>query len=721
MGNELKNSRMISNNLLANAKPLFDNFLNVISRHDSLLYLLIILFAAIPYIQTLWFEFLPLDDEALIVNRIQWLKNINHLPDLFRIPVFLDPGIYYRPILTMSFMFDAILGNGDPSFFHFSSVFSHIIVAMLLFYLMQLVGLTKSKSLVLSLLFSVNPINVHAVAWISGRNDVIAAIFVLMSLICFIKANSKRSLFWFILHNVSYIFALFTKESMIVLPLIFYSYYFLFFRAQNKKIFKYIISWSVITVTWLIIRSNVVDNLPIPQEWNSAEVIQNAFLSVVFNIGKMIIPVDLKIIPTIANSSIYPSLIVFLLFIICIPLFGLKDRKLTLFGLVLFISILIIPIVSIPENPIQNENRLYIPLIGMLLILSQIDFGSKLRTLPPRLLPIFIVALISVFISRSFTWAKVYKEPFVYTGVIVLQSPDDPQSYFIRAGVFLNTDMYIVAIADYTKAIEVDPNWRKIAQAYYNRGFCYSRIGMFEKAMEDFEKSLELNPSHYRSYIGVGFTYYDLGDFESAIQNTTQSIKVGSIAHNMEIYEAYLIRAMAHAKIGDYINSAKDYNKAVEMHPFNMNIYDLRSILMSEIVKDSTAIEKLNDMISGDENVLLGYYCLGLADFGRKEFKTALDNFRKSIEMNPQFEDVYNMHGLTYYNLDQYSSSLLDFNQALEMNSMNYQIYNNRAKALFALDRYKEALDDLYYAIEIGGKADTTLINNIKNVLNTDN
>jgi tetratricopeptide (TPR) repeat protein len=543
----------------------------------------------------------------------------------------------------------------------------------------------------------------------------------MLSLICFIKANEKRPLFWFILHNVAYIFALFTKESMIVLPLIFYSYYFLFIRIQNKKIIKYIISWSIITVAWFIIRSNIVNNLPALNEWNIFDVIQKIIFSSIFNIGKIIVPINLKIIPALTNSSIYPSLLIFLLLISSVLIFGLKGRKLILFGFVLLISILIIPTVSMPENPIQNENRLYIPLIGILIILSQIDFGSKLRNLPHYLLPLFIFALISGFTFRSFSWAKVYKEPFVYTGVLVLQSPNDPQSYFIRAGFFLNKNMYIVAIADYTKAIELDPDWRQIAGVYYNRGVCYSKMGLFEKAMEDFKRSLDLNPSHYRSYIGVGFVYYDLGDFESAIQNMTQSIKINSSAYYTNINEAYLIRAMAHAKIGDYINSFKDYNKAVEIDPSNMKNYNNRYILLSEISNDSTAIENLNELIANNENMILGYYCLGLAYFGKEEYDTALEFFNKSIELNPQFEDVYNMRGLTYYNLEQYSSSQLDFNKAIEMNSYNYHIYNFRAKTLFELKHYEEALDDLNYAIGIGGRADTTLINNIENVLFTDN
>jgi len=48
---------------------------------------------------------------------------------------------------------------------------------------------------------------------------------------------------------------------------------------------------------------------------------------------------------------------------------------------------------------------------------------------------------------------------------------------------------YDKAIADYNKAIEIDP---KYAQAYYNYGFAYNKLGEFSKADADIKKAKEL-------------------------------------------------------------------------------------------------------------------------------------------------------------------------------------------------------------------------------------
>ncbi|MDR1220218.1 MAG: tetratricopeptide repeat protein [Treponema sp.] len=48
------------------------------------------------------------------------------------------------------------------------------------------------------------------------------------------------------------------------------------------------------------------------------------------------------------------------------------------------------------------------------------------------------------------------------------------------------------AIADYTEAIRLDPNY---ATAYYNRGLASYYKGDYARAHADWEKALQLNPN----------------------------------------------------------------------------------------------------------------------------------------------------------------------------------------------------------------------------------
>ena len=61
--------------------------------------------------------------------------------------------------------------------------------------------------------------------------------------------------------------------------------------------------------------------------------------------------------------------------------------------------------------------------------------------------------------------------------------------WFKRATAKHKSKDYQGAIADYTKAIELNPDY---AQAYNKRGFAYLMLGSKSKARADFKRAIEL-------------------------------------------------------------------------------------------------------------------------------------------------------------------------------------------------------------------------------------
>ena len=52
------------------------------------------------------------------------------------------------------------------------------------------------------------------------------------------------------------------------------------------------------------------------------------------------------------------------------------------------------------------------------------------------------------------------------------------------------------AIEDYTKAIELDPDY---ADAYNNRGYAYYLLEQYGKALNDYDKAIELDPNYEKT------------------------------------------------------------------------------------------------------------------------------------------------------------------------------------------------------------------------------
>lgn len=86
---------------------------------------------------------------------------------------------YYRPIISLSYMADYVLWGLNPWGFHLSNIIFHTICGILVYLIFNLLFDNRYTSLAASLLFVCHPIHTESVTWISGRTDVVAAIFFL--------------------------------------------------------------------------------------------------------------------------------------------------------------------------------------------------------------------------------------------------------------------------------------------------------------------------------------------------------------------------------------------------------------------------------------------------------------------------------------------------------------------------------------------------------------
>lgn len=75
--------------------------------------------AFILYLPSLFFGFSYFDDNVLVLDNLRFLKNLGNIFQAFQQEVFHIQhfsAAYYRPILTLSFMFDAQLSGTSPFF-----------------------------------------------------------------------------------------------------------------------------------------------------------------------------------------------------------------------------------------------------------------------------------------------------------------------------------------------------------------------------------------------------------------------------------------------------------------------------------------------------------------------------------------------------------------------------------------------------------------------------
>ena len=116
-----------------------------------------------------------------------------------------------------------------------------------------------------------------------------------------------------------------------------------------------------------------------------------------------------------------------------------------------------------------------------------------------------------------------------------------------------------IAIAEYTKAIEKDPN-RPVA--YNNLGNCYQRKGEDTQAIQYYNKSIKLDPNYPLPYNNRGISYVNLGQHERANSDFDKAIDL-----DPNYAAAYNNRGLSYYHLGQYARAIQDFDKAIELDP----------------------------------------------------------------------------------------------------------------------------------------------------------
>ncbi|MBF0595149.1 MAG: tetratricopeptide repeat protein [Candidatus Omnitrophica bacterium] len=130
---------------------------------------------------------------------------------------------YYRPVLELLYRLQYAVFGMNPGGFHAVNVGFHIINSWLVWALLSaLVGCSFITSIFCALVFLLHPVQVQAVACVSGISNLAVAFFLLSSFLCYVmmRGSLRSRLGWGIAAGSLFVTALFTKEIAVIFPLV---------------------------------------------------------------------------------------------------------------------------------------------------------------------------------------------------------------------------------------------------------------------------------------------------------------------------------------------------------------------------------------------------------------------------------------------------------------------------------------------------------------------
>jgi hypothetical protein len=150
-------------------------------------------------------------DDELVVVKDPATRSLRSALDLFLAPDVVKP--YYRPLTRLSFVIDHAVFGMRPLGFHLVNLALHVANVVVLHGLLLSLFSAPGLAFAAALLFGIHPVNAESVDFVSARNNLLALLFVLLSLRQFATALSTRSGWRALSAGVLWMAALLSKES----------------------------------------------------------------------------------------------------------------------------------------------------------------------------------------------------------------------------------------------------------------------------------------------------------------------------------------------------------------------------------------------------------------------------------------------------------------------------------------------------------------------------
>src|SRR6476659_5278418 len=204
------------------------------------------------------FKFIGFDDTEILKHRYFIIGDLSKIKVAFTTDAFLGTnGSFYRPLQTVSFMLDALVGGPNPFIYHLTILLLHIASSLCVFWLLLTLGYRRLLSLLLALVFALHPMFVPMVAWVPTRGDLLLTIFFIISFILFIKSFRTNRPVLVVWHGIAFFLALLSKETAVAVPPLCLLYYYFELRKskERKLITRYFVVWLIAGAAWYYLHS----------------------------------------------------------------------------------------------------------------------------------------------------------------------------------------------------------------------------------------------------------------------------------------------------------------------------------------------------------------------------------------------------------------------------------------------------------------------------------
>lgn len=448
----------------------------------------LLIFVAIIYYPVYEYPFLQWDDDYNIYTN-------PYLPNWDLMTFWKEPymGLYIPLVYSIWSIIYHIGPAPNPMMFHLFNLGLHIANAFLVFLLIRKIlnyflEETENKPwlpLAGAILFAIHPLQVGAVAWISGGRDLMSAFFALSAVLFYFDRKNIKD---YVISFLFFALALLCKPGIVSLPVLFV----LFDYLLKKKIWAsapfFVAGLIFIPVTRFSQSMYMVGMTH--QEWFYRPII--ALDAIGFYISKIIYPTNLAVdygrLPgrIIGEAQFWPYVILALVVAGFSYTYIRKSKVLRI--AVCISAVTILPVLGLVPFNFQRistvtDHYMYLPLVGIALVAAYLctHFRNWKMYIP---LGIFYMCLVVLAALRVTVWS----DHIVFFEDMKTKNPLSHSAYIMLGDFYYKINQITAAEENFQLALHADP---KSGVAAGNIAFTLAHTKKFDQVLQQMKPYID--------------------------------------------------------------------------------------------------------------------------------------------------------------------------------------------------------------------------------------